>query len=143
MGFLSNLFQSKPDYPPLSPDTPLAEQLHRVEAPLQQLISKVDDRVEIVPLKGRSILFIGKPPKGRFGIAWIEDGKVCNFQLLAKEQGVTPSELTKYGEKFRDVYEQSLESQRFTATIAGRDIVVTPDQTLGEEIEQVIRTALH
>jgi hypothetical protein len=142
MGFLSNLFESKPDFPVISPDHPLAEKLHDVEIPLQDLIGMVKDRLEVVPLKERSIVFIGKPPKGRFGVAWIEDGKVRNFQSLAKEKGLAPAELHKFGEKFRVAYEHSMATQRFTATIAGRDVVVTPDQKLGEEIEEVIHTAL-
>jgi hypothetical protein len=142
MGFLNNLFQSKPDYPAISPDNPLAEQLRDVETPLQSLMSKVDDRLEIVPLKKRSIIFIGKPPKGRFGVAWIEDGKIQNFQSLAKEKGIAPAELHKFGEKFRAAYEHSMNTQRFTANVAGRDVVVTPDQALGEQIEEVIHTAL-
>ena len=143
MGFLSDLFQSKPDYPAVDPNTPLAAQLHEVEAPLESLMSKVDDRVEIVPLKKRSIIFIGKPPKGRFGVAWIEDGKVRNFQLIAKEKGIDTAELNKFGEKFRTAYEHSMESPRYTAAIGGRNVVVTPDKHLGEEIEEVIQTALH
>ena len=138
MGFLSNLFQSKPDYPAIDPSTPLAAQLHEVEAPLESLMSKVDDRVEIVPLKERSIIFIGKPPKGRFGVAWIEDGKVRNFQLIAKEKGIDTAQLHKFGEQFRTAYEHSMDSQRYTAAIGGRDVVVTPDEHLAEEIESKI-----
>lgn len=143
MGFFSELFQSKPDYPAVVPDTPLAAQLQAVEEPLQSLLSTVRDRLEIVPLRERSILIIGKPPKGRFGVAWIENGEVRNFQSLAREQGVSTAELNKIGEKFRAAYEHSLSTQRFTATVAGRDVVVTPDQHLGKEIEAVIHSTLN
>jgi hypothetical protein len=91
----------------------------------------------------RPIVFIGKPPKGRFGVAWIEDGKVMNFQSLAKEKGIATTELQKLGEKFRSAYERSMTTQRFTTTIAGRNVVVTPDPELGKEIEKVITTALN
>ena len=142
MGFFSELFHNKPDYPAVDQDTPLAEQLHALEAPLQTLLSKVDDRIEIVPMNPRSIVFIGKPPKGRFGVAWIEGGQVQNFQGLARDRGVASSDLHKFGEKFRTAYEHSLDTQRFIATIAGRDVVVTPDAALAEKIEEVIHTAL-
>jgi hypothetical protein len=106
-------------------------------------MSSVNDRLEIVPLKDRSIVVIGKSPKGRFGVAWIEGGQVRNFQGLAKDKGIAATELHKNGEQFRTAYEHSLDTQRYTTTIAGREVVVTPDRRLAAEIEDVIHTALH
>ena len=79
----------------------------------------------------------------RCNLICIEDGKIKNFQSIAKEKGIAPTELHKLGEKFRAAYEQSMSSQRFVTKIGDRDVVVTQDPHLGEEIAQVIHTALN
>ena len=133
--------KSKPKYPELQDDNPLASQLDQISQPLNALIEQVKDPIEVVPDGKQTYVFIGKPPK-KFGIAWIEQGEIKNFQLVAKEQGMSPSEMLAYSEKLGSAYEQHQNDERFTAHIGKRDVVVTPSAGLAQKVDQIIGAAI-
>jgi hypothetical protein len=142
MSFLNKVFGSRAEYPSLEADHPVAGQLHAVEEPLQSLMSQISDPLEIIPAENRTYVFIGKPPK-RFGIAWIEDGQLINFQVMAKEMGLKPVEMQQLVEKLRVAYERNQSAQRYSATMSGRDIVVTTSNQLEQDVQTIIGNAIH
>lgn len=142
MGFFSKAFGSKPDYPQLQTGDPLLERIHDIEQPLQELMKMIHDPLEIVPAEGRTYVFVGKPPK-RFGIAWIENGQLVNFQVQAKEQGINPSLLQTVITKIGTAYEHEQNTKRYTTRIAGRDITVTPSHQLKREVQDIVSSVMN
>jgi len=131
------LFSKKVDYPELGDDSPVAEQINEVEGPLKTLMSQVSDPLEVIPADNQTYVFIGKPPK-KFGVAVIEGGAVQSFVAAAKERGLEPVKIQKLNEQFRDAYVQNQEAQRYKASIAGKEIVVTPCAELAREVTQIM-----
>lgn len=136
------LFKSKPKYPELQDDNPLASRMEQIRQQLDSLIEKVKDPIEVVPDGDHTFVFIGKPPK-KFGVAWIEAGEIKNFQAVAKEHGMTPNEMMTCSQKLGSAYEQHLEDQRYTAHLGKRDIVVTPSAGLAQKMDAIIGEAIH
>ena len=133
MGF----FSKKVDYPELGADSPVAEQINEVEGPLKTLMSQVSDPLEVIPADNQAYVFIGKPPK-KFGVAVIQGGAVQSFVAAAKEKGLDPVKIQKLNEQFRDAYVQNQDAQRYKASIAGKQIVVTPCPALAREVTQIM-----
>jgi len=133
MGF----FSKKLDYPEMGPDNPAAEQLRGVEEPLTTLMDQVSDHLEVVTADNQAYVFIGKPPK-KFGVAAIEGGEVQSFVAAAKKKGLDPIKIQKLNEKFRDAYMHNQDVQRYKASIAGREVVVTPCAELVREVSQIM-----
>jgi len=133
MGF----FSKKVDYPELGDDSPVAEQINEVEGPLKTLMNQVSDPLEVIPADNQAYVFIGKPPK-KFGVAVIEGGAVQSFVAAAKEKGLEPVKIQKLNEQFRDAYIQNQDAQRYKASIAGKEIVVTPCAELAWEVSQIM-----
>ena len=133
MGF----FSKKVDYPELGEDSPVAEQINEVEGPLKTLMNQVSDPLEVIPADNQAYVFIGKPPK-KFGVAVIEGGAVQSFVAAAKEKGLEPVKIQKLNEQFRDAYIQNQDAQRYKASIAGKEIVVTPCAELAREVSQIM-----
>ena len=131
------LFSKKVDYPELGDDSPVAEQINEVEGPLKTLMSQVSDPLEVIPADNQTYVFIGKPPK-KFGVAVIEGGAVQSFVAAAKERGLEPVKIQKLNEQFRDAYVQNQEAQRYKASVAGKEIVVTPCAELAREVTQIM-----
>ena len=131
------LFSKKVDYPELGDDSPVAEQINEVEGPLKTLMNQVSDPLEVIPADNQAYVFIGKPPK-KFGVAVIEGGAVQSFVAAAKEKGLEPVKIQKLNEQFRDAYIQNQDAQRYKASIAGKEIVVTPCAELAREVSQIM-----
>ena len=131
------LFSKKVDYPELGDDSPVAEQINEVEGPLKTLMNQVSDPLEVIPADNQAFVFIGKPPK-KFGVAVIEGGAVQSFVAAAKEKGLEPVKIQKLNEQFRDAYIQNQDAQRYKASIAGKEIVVTPCAELAREVSQIM-----
>ena len=100
-------------------------------------MSKTKDRLELIPAEDAAYVIIGKPPK-KFGVAWIHDGKVSNFKSLVEEKGVAPTRLESLVGELQKAYEQSAAAERFTASVGGRQVVVTPS----EELERAVHHAI-
>jgi len=135
MGF----FSKKVSYPELDPSNPAAGQVQEVEEPLKDLMAQVSDPLEVVPSDGQAYVFIGKPPK-KFGVATIEEGQVQSFVAAAREKGLDQVRIQKLNEKFRDAYTQNMDAQRYTTSVAGKDVVVTPCAQLAEEVREIINS---
>ncbi|PLX82933.1 MAG: hypothetical protein C0616_01120 [Desulfuromonas sp.] len=142
MSLFGRMFGGRENYPDLDPNTSAAEKIASIEAHLEKIAKDYKEPLEVVPGRDATYVFIGKPPK-KFGVAWIEDGEVKNFQTLAKEQGVQAGVLQSMGEKLRSAYERNIEAERFTAHLDNCDITVTPCTDLMEEVDEIIGDTLH
>jgi len=139
MGLLDKLMGGKePEYPPLDAESTAAKRLEALREPLRELLADVDEPVEVVPAGESLYAFIGKPPK-KFGLAWIHEGQVSNMKKLVAEKNLSPIKMERLVDTLRSAYERSGEAPRYKATVAERTVVVTESETLGQEVDQVIR----
>ena len=144
MGMFDKLFGSTtPDYPELSPDDPAAGYLDSMRQPsLEKFVSEVSDPIEIVPATDTAYFFIGKPPK-KFGVAWIGDqGEISNFKSLVEEKGLSPISLEMLSNKLKEVYIQHQQEPRYSKTVLDKKIVVTPSETLREDVKKVVEETI-
>jgi len=132
MGF----FSKKIDYPELAPDNPAAKQIHAIEGALKELMGQISDPMEVVPAEGCAFVFIGKPPK-RFGMAILDD-KVHSFAATAREKGLAPTEVQQINDKLRDAYLHCQDAPRFKTQVNGKEVVVTPDAQLEQEVREIM-----
>jgi hypothetical protein len=137
MGFLSNLFSSKPDFPAIDPESAAASRVAEVGKELEELAGQVKDPLEVVPSEHAAYVFIGKPPK-KFGLAWIHDGKVSGLNTLVEEHGLSALEVEKVLADLREAYERNADVRRYCATVQDRDVIVTPSPGLEQEVHEII-----
>ena len=138
MGMFDKLFGSTPDYPELSQDDPAAGYLDSMRQPVEKFVSEISDQIEVVPASDTAYFFIGKPPK-KFGIAWIgENGEIVNFRSLVEEKGLSMISLEKLSDRLKEVYIQHQQEPRYSKTILDKKIVVTPSETLREDLKRVV-----
>lgn len=142
MGFFSSLFSSKPDYPPLDPDSAVARQLHEIDHELAELAEKIHDPLEVIPSEHAAYVFIGKPPRN-FGLAWIHDGKISGLNTLIEEHGVEPAQINRMIEELRTAYKKCEETKRYMAEVEGHDVVVNPSVNLEHEVHEILEKVIH
>ena len=138
MGFMDKLFGASKEYPPLNDDDPALQKLDSLRQPVEKLVSEITDPLEVVPGNETAFFFIGKPPK-KFGVAWVgKDGKVVNFKSLVEEKGLSMISLERLSDRLKQVYIEHQEEPRYSTTISDKKIVVTPSETLQNDIKKVI-----
>lgn len=130
------LFSKKVSYPELAPDNPAAQQIRTIEGALKELVGQVSDPLEVVPVKGHAFVFIGKPPK-KFGMAKVDD-KVHSFVASAKERGIGQLQMQKINEKLRTAYQNCQEAKRYQTNVAGKAVIVTPNEQLAQEVSEIM-----
>lgn len=87
MGFLTSIL-GYPNYPPLDPGTAAAARLEAQRRPLEQLVTNVKARLELLPASDAIYVFVGKPPE-TFGFAWLTDGAEHNLKTLIEQRRFT------------------------------------------------------
>jgi len=137
MGLFGKFFGQEPQYPNLAGDSSAAGKLAAIHSSLEQLAREVNDPMEVIPTDEGAYVFIGKPPK-KFGIAWIEEGEVKSFKTMMEEHGVSGTQVAKISDELRDIYARHQETEHYCATIADREIVVTPDSGLEQDVREVL-----
>ncbi len=137
MGLFSNLFSSKPDYPPIDPQSDAAKRIAEVESQLEELAGKVSDPLEVVPAEHAAYVFLGKPPK-KFGLAWIHDGKISGLNTLVEEHGMKPMEVEKVVDELRAAYEKNSDVSRYCTEVKNHTVVVTPSPQLESQVHEII-----
>lgn len=138
MGLLDKILGKEKDHPVLDLSNPLALRINNFRSDLEHLARDIEDPLEVVPSDETAYVFIGKPPK-KFGIAWINNGKVHNLKTLAQESNVPEMKLQLMSEKLRSAYEKSTDAERFSTIIADQKIVVTDSETLKSELREIIK----
>ncbi|MFU8858749.1 MAG: hypothetical protein ACNA8S_17305 [Deferrisomatales bacterium] len=142
MGFFDKLFGGRQEYPELDADNPATRRLTKLQPALESLAQGVNDPLEVVPTPEKAYVFIGKPPK-QFGLAWVEGSQVRSLKDLLTEHKVDPMKQGRLVEELRQVYRESESEQRFRAEVAGREMVVTPSERLGQGVEGVLSQVTH
>ena len=140
MGILGKLFGLESKYPNLGSDTHAAKTLASMKDPLEELTKKVSDTMEVVPGEDSAYVFIGKPPK-KFGMAWIEEGKLYNFKTLSEKKEVPQQQIVKMVDALADAYKRSDSENRFSAEVGDRIVTVTPSKDLAREVRNIIGNA--
>jgi hypothetical protein len=141
MGFFDKMLGKTPQYPDLAGDSTAAKQLAAIKSNLEKLAHDVRDPMEVVPSNDGAYVFIGKPPKN-FGIAWIEGDQIKSFKTLVEEHGMSTKDVAKLSDELREVYTRYHDTEHYHATIANRDVVVTPSKPLEDEVRNIL-TNLH
>ena len=140
MGFIEKLFGGGKNYPALADDTSVAKKLAAIKDPLEKLSEEVKDPMEVIPVDDSAFVFIGNPPKN-FGMAWVEEGKVHNFKTLSEEKNVSQKQLLKIVDALAEAYKRTDVKSRYSATIGGKVVTVTPSQDLGREVKNILSSA--
>ena len=142
MGMLDKLFGGKNDYPPLPPDNDALARLDQVKPQLEELASRVNDHLEVVPGEQEAYVYLGKPPK-RFGIAWLHDGKVDGLNELVDEHNLSQPQVQKLIGALSAAYEHASDAPRYSTEVAGKQVTVIPSRGFGKEVHQIIEGAIH
>ena len=137
MGLFDKMFGAHPEYPELSGDHEAARKLAAIQSNLEELTEKISDPMEVIPADDGAYVFIGKPPK-KFGVAWIEGGKIKSFKTLMEEHGMTAQEVNALSDELREVYVRHHDTEHFHAKVADRDIVVTPSEPMEHEVREIL-----
>lgn len=138
MGFLGSLLGSKEkEYPPLDANSPAAQRLEKVGTQLQTFAAKVSDKLELIPTEKAVYCFVGKPPDA-FGVVWWSDGQEHNFKTLMKAKGLTQMRVQLLSDELRDSYKKHQGDERFSTTLAGRKVTVTPSLPFAADVDRII-----
>ena len=143
MGLLGKIFGEKNELPPLNPSIPGAEKLELHRSLVEPFIKRVNDKLEIIPVSDAVYVFIGKPP-GMFGVVWFEknDPKEHSFKTLMAEKGLQQVQIQLLSDRLRDVYVRHQQAPRYASTIAGKNVTITLDEGLANEVHNVIQVVL-
>jgi len=141
MGFFDRFFGAGASYPPLDDSNPAARQMEALMPDIESIADEVQVPIEVVPAEGAAYVFVGKPPK-KFGMFWVEDGRIKHLKQLADEKGIGPERLSILSEHLRQAYIKSKSEPRFYAETAKGKVTVTPSQSLLSEVRKVIQLDL-
>ena len=142
MGMLDKWFGSTPDFPPLPADNAARAKLDEIKAPLEELVGKVNDHLEVVPAEHEAYVYLGKPPK-RFGIAWIHDGKLDGLKELVDGNHLSQMDAQKMIVSLGAAYEHASDAPRYSTEVAGRRVTIIPSGGLGKEVHEIIEGSIH
>ena len=138
MGLFDKLLGKDEALPPLDPGSAAAKRMASFKPQLDTFAARVKDKLEIVPADEAIYIYVGKPPSA-FGVAWYgRDGKEHNFKTLMQERGLTQQMVQIFSDKLRDAYVKEKDAPRFSLTIGGRAVKVTPDDNLSRDISKII-----
>lgn len=137
MGFFGKLFGKEPDLPLLDPSSTSAARIGKFKSELETFVSKMHDRLELVPSDEAVYVYIGKPP-GMFGMAWFHDGQEHNFKTLTKDKGLSQKKVQNMAVELGEAYENCRDEPKFSAEIAGKKVIVHPSEKLLKDVVRII-----
>jgi len=140
MGIFHWLFGRKETHTPLDPSSAAAARLQHLKGQLEALVRKIHDHIELVPAEDTVYVYIGRPP-GAFGMVWFENGMKVNFKYLARNKGLSQRRIQTLSVRLGEAYARNAAAERFSFTIARKDVVVTPSDSFAEEIRSIIHEA--
>ena len=139
MGIFDKFFGAQKTYYPLEETNPLAKHLEDIREPLEDLANQANDSLEVVPASDATYVFIGKPPS-QFGIAWMKDGEVFNLKKLADQKKLSASTIAKTSDELSKAYKRSKEAKRYSTKVGSCSCLVTSSETLGKDVDNIIRS---
>jgi hypothetical protein len=138
MGIFDKILGKGDAYPPLDPASPAASRLGTIQQQLEPFVKQVSDKMEIVPLEKEAVVFIGKPPDA-FGAAWVHNGKISNFKTLMQDKKLPPDQVQLFSDRLRDAYVKSKGASRYSTTINGKTVIVTPSESLEHDVAGIFQ----
>jgi hypothetical protein len=141
MGIFNALFGKRSSLPQLDPASAAAACIAARSAQLEPFVRKVHVRLELVPAADAVYAFLDKPP-GAFGLAWFENEREQSFTTLREEQGISQGRIQILSKMLAAAYKKSAGAARYATTIAGRQVLVTPSESLAAEIRRAIDEAV-
>jgi len=141
MGFLSKLFGGgEPELPALDPASSGAQCISNFRPQFEALINKINDRYEAVPAQNSLYVFLGKPP-GMFGIVWFLEGDddEHNLKKMMAKRGLSQKKIDKIMEKLRTAYTEAADTPRYSTEVAGKKVIVTPLESLGNNLHNILQ----
>ena len=138
MGILDKLFGGGPDYPALNPESEAGKLAQRVRPALGELTKDLGDKIEVVPAQTTTYVFCGSPPKA-FGLVWIRDGEVENLKDVVEREKMSPQQATALIERLAQAYDRSKDAERYTMQVGKNSVVVTPSESLHDEVEDIVQ----
>lgn len=141
MGLFGKLFGKEKELPQLDAASPAAARLNNLASVLEPFVTKVHDKMDMVPAENTVYVYIGKPP-GMFGIAWFENGQEVNLKTFSASKGLKQKQQQLLYGRLGEAYEEFSAAPRYEATIAGKKVSVTPSEELAKKIAQIIHEAL-
>ncbi|MBI5585684.1 MAG: hypothetical protein HY892_17885 [Deltaproteobacteria bacterium] len=138
MGLFDKFKSKGPEYAVLDQASSAAQSLNSLKNPLESFAVQVKDPLEIVPFENTAFVFVGKPPKA-FGLVWIQGGQVHNLKKVVAEKGIPATTFQLISDDLRGAYERSGSVTRYSTILAGKNVVVTPSETLAREVHQIIQ----
>ena len=137
MGLFGSLFSKEKDLPPLDPGAGAAKLLEKHGSSFSSFAGHVKDKLELIPTESTLYVFVGKPPDA-FGVVWLRDGKEHNVKTLMQEHKLPQPRIQILSDKLRESYVRHREDERYSATVAGKKVTVTPSETFAKDVERVI-----
>ena len=141
MGILAGLFGRKAGRAPLDPAGAAAASIAARSAQLEPFVRKVHVPLELVPAADAVYAYLGKPP-GDFGMAWFEGGREASFATLKEKEGVSQGRIQALAARLGAAYKKHGGAERYTATIAGKEVLVNPSEPLAAAIRKAIDEAV-
>ena len=139
MGLLGKLFGKEKELPQLDSSSSAAAQLNAHKSALEPFVTKIHDRMELVPAEKTVYVYIGKPPS-MFGLAWFENGQEVNFKSFTASKGLKQKQIQSIYGKLGEAYAASETAARFETVIAGKKVVVIPSEDLAKKIDEIVHT---
>lgn len=138
MGFFGKLFGGgEPDLPQLDPASNAGKHLASFNKYLEPWVAKMNDRLEMVANAEGVYVYIGKPP-AMFGMVWFHDDKEHNFKTAAKDHGLSNKKLQAMSAQLGDVWTKYASTPKFSATIAGKKVIVAASEEYCKEVVGII-----
>lgn len=141
MGFFDKLKGKDQAYPAIDQSSAAYQRIQKHRATIEPFFQRVNEKFEMIPTDDAVYVFVGKPPSA-FGVAWFNsDGREHNLKSFMQEHGLSPQKVQILSDKLRDIYVGYQSADRFSITIAGKTITVTPVEGFGQAVAKVIQEA--
>lgn len=138
MGFLNSIFGGKKEHPPLDNNSPAGQLVQNMQEHLEKVCQECSDSMELVPSSEAAYIFLGSPPK-RFALTWIDKSGTSNsLNELVKEKNVAANKITDMVVTLGSAYRESKNEERYSTTLGGKKITVTPSENLADKIKHAI-----
>lgn len=140
MGFFDKLTGKNHTYPVLDQSSAAYQRIQKHRAKIEPFFQRVNEKFEMIPMDDAVYVFVGKPPSA-FGLAWFSGGKEHNLKSFMQDHGLSPQKVQILSDKLRDIYVGFQSAERFSITLGGKTITVTPVDGFGQAVAKVIEEA--
>jgi hypothetical protein len=140
MGFFDKLMGKDQTYPALDQSSAAYQRIQKHRAMVEPFFQRVNEKFEMIPTDDAVYVFVGKPPSA-FGVAWFNGGKEHNLKSFMQEHGLSAQKVQILSDKLRDVYVSFQSAERFSISLGGKTITVTPIDAFGQAVAKVIQEA--